>query len=145
MSEKLSAKRQEKPEKPERNNSTELSMSRPIFNTSNKQLRARRARARVHGTASRPRLAVFRGLACISAQLIDDAKSITLCAVSERELADAQKKGTKTQRAQQVGILLARKAKEKGITSAVFDRRGNKYHGRIKAFAESARQEGLQL
>lgn len=105
----------------------------------------RRVRARIEGVDTCPRLALFRGLKSVSAQLIDDVHGITLCSVTERELSAAEKKGTKTKRAECAGALLAKKAKEKKIVSVVFDRRGNKYHGRVKAFADAARQGGLEF
>lgn len=119
-------------------------MSRPTH-VKNKTLRARRVRARIRGTDIRPRLTVVRGSAHISGQLIDDERGVTLCAIHERELSVQDRKGTKTQRAHAAGALLAKKAKEKGIASALFDRGSSSYHGRVKAFAEGARQEGLQF
>lgn len=137
---KLSAGKPVRLAKQEQNN-----MSRPQLHKKSKFLRVRRVRARITGTATRPRLTVLRGLKSISAQLIDDVKGSTLCAVSERELSLAEKKGTKTERAERSGLLLAKKAVAKGLSSVVFDRRGNKYHGRVKAFADAARQGGLQF
>src|SRR3990167_7818827 len=112
-------------------------MSRPTFYKKSKFLRTRRVRAKASGTSVRPRLAVFRALKSIHAQLIDDVIGTTLCAVFERDLSAAQKKEPKTKRAEYAGALLAQRAQKKGIHSVVFDRRGNKYHGRVKAFADA--------
>ena len=103
--------------------------------------RHRRIRAAIEGTAQRPRLAVQRSLKHIHAQLIDDLSGKTIIGVSDVSLKIS--KGTKTERAQAVGEALATKAKVKKITVVVFDRGGNKYHGRIKALAEAARKTGL--
>ncbi|MEK7649271.1 MAG: 50S ribosomal protein L18 [Patescibacteria group bacterium] len=118
---------------------------RPILHNQTALLRVKRSRARITGTHDVPRLAVHRGLKTISAQLIDDGSGTTLCAAAERELSAQQRKGTKTERAQVIGALLAKKAKDKHITRIVFDRRGNKYHGRVKAFADAAREGGLEF
>lgn len=101
--------------------------------------RHRRIRATVSGTATRPRLAVFRSLAHFSAQVIDDVAHKTLVSASDHSL----KTGTKSERAAAVGKTIAEQAKAKNISSVVFDRGGSKYHGRIKAFADAARQAGL--
>lgn len=94
------------------------------------------------GTAQRPRLVVFRSLAHIEAQLIDDVKGHTLVAVGDRQL---KAKGTKTARATAVGAALAEQAKAKKIINVVFDRGGFQYHGRVKALAEAARTGGLKF
>jgi large subunit ribosomal protein L18 len=104
--------------------------------------RHRRLRARLMGTALRPRLAVFRSLKHITTQLIDDTAGRTLLACSDREIK-ATAKQTKTDRAQAVGTALATKAVSQKITTVVFDRGGYRYHGRIKALAEAARAGGL--
>lgn len=106
-----------------------------------RQSRRRRIRAAVSGTAERPRLAIRRSLQHIVAQLIDDAVGKTLCSASDQELKT--KTGNKSDRAAAVGKLIADKAKTKNISRVVFDRGGSKYHGRIKALAEAARQGGL--
>lgn len=106
--------------------------------------RTRRVRARIFGTASRPRLAVFRSNRAIYAQLIDDAGQKTLLAARSAEVKEKSTKG-KSAIAETVGELLAKKAKEKGIVAAVFDRRGYAYHGRVKALAEGARKGGLKI
>ena len=109
--------------------------------------RHKRLRARVSGTESRPRLAVFRSLTQIYAQVIDDTKGNTLCAASSlekeiREQADGKKK---SQLSELVGSLVAKRAKESGITKVTFDRGGNRYHGRVKALGEAARKAGLEF
>ena len=104
--------------------------------------RQQRVRAKVRGSADRPRLHVFRSLRHISVQLIDDDASKTLVAASDREVTA---KGQKTAVALHVGELIAQKAKSAGITKVVFDRAGNRYHGRVKALADGARAGGLQF
>ena len=99
-----------------------------------------RIRRKVSGTAERPRLSVFRSNVGIYAQLIDDLSGQTVAAASSKEIKTA---GTKTEVAKQVGMLVAGKAKAKGIASVVFDRGGFLYHGRIKSLAEGAREGGL--
>lgn len=111
----------------------------------NKQLRKKRVRAKVAGTSVRPRLAVSRGLARTTLQLIDDERGIVIAATYEHELAPADKKKTKTERAYALGLLIAQKGMAKGVTAVVFDRGGNAYHGRVRAAADGARQGGLQF
>jgi len=110
-------------------------------------VRHRRIRAKVHGTSSRPRLAVFRSLNNIYAQVIDDIKGVTVASASSLEPEVKQSKGSqsKGKMSNIVGSLLARRAKEKGIEKVVFDTGGYKYHGRIKAFAEAAREGGMEF
>jgi large subunit ribosomal protein L18 len=105
--------------------------------------RRRRVRAKVSGTAERPRISVFRSNRGISAQLIDDASGTTLTAVNwtEAEIR-ALPRGDQAKR---VGELLAERAKAAGIAAAVFDRGGYQYHGHVKALAEGAREGGLTL
>jgi large subunit ribosomal protein L18 len=100
----------------------------------------------VAGTAERPRLAVFRSLNHIYAQIIDDAAGHTLASATDME-ADVRTKrdGKKSEVASLVGEALAKKAKEKGIEAVVFDRGGFKYHGRVKALAEAVRKGGLRF
>ncbi len=105
--------------------------------------RIQRMRARVRGTTERPRLAVFRGLAHISAQIIDDATGRTLAAAYDRELSASEAKKTKVEIAMAVGTLIAERAKGKGVTQVVFDRRDKQYQGRVRALAEGARTAGL--
>lgn len=102
-----------------------------------------RSRSRVAGTAERPRLCVYKSLAQVYAQLIDDTTGRTLQAVSTMSKECKDIKGTKSERCRQVGSQLAQKALAAGISSVVFDRNGFRYHGRIKALADGAREAGL--
>jgi large subunit ribosomal protein L18 len=106
--------------------------------------RHRRVRGKVVGTAERPRVAVFRSNRGISAQLVDDTTGRTLAAATWMGLPKSFK-GTKTEQAEAVGKQLAQNAKKAGIESAVFDRGGYLYHGRVKALADGAREEGLSF
>ena len=105
--------------------------------------RRRRVRAKVHGTAERPRISVFRSNRGIFAQLIDDEAGRTLAAVNwtESELRPL----SPMQQAARAGALLAERARAAGIETAVFDRGGYKYHGRVKALADGAREGGLHF
>lgn len=107
--------------------------------------RHKRVRKTVSGTASRPRLCVYRSLKNIYAQIIDDDKGITLVSASslEGELKNAN--GGNKDAAKQVGALIAKKALEKGIDTVVFDRGGYIYHGRVSELAEGAREAGLKF
>ncbi len=109
--------------------------------------RHKRVRKKVFGTPERPRLNVFRSLKHIYAQIIDDTIGHTLVAASTLDPTIREKiKGkTKTEQAREVGRLLAQKALAKGITRVAFDRGGYKYHGRVKALAEGAREGGLEF
>ena len=109
--------------------------------------RHRRVRAKVEGTISRPRLCVFRSLNHIYAQVIDDSRGHTLTAAStlDPEIRDEVAGKVKTARAELVGSLLAKRALTKGIDRVVFDHGGYKYHGRVKALADAARQGGLKF
>jgi large subunit ribosomal protein L18 len=111
------------------------------------ELRRKRIRSKISGTAARPRLSAFLGNRNIYAQLIDDDKSVTLAAAStlSAELKGKIKSTDTIAAAQQVGELLAKKGVEKGIKKAVFDRGGHIYHGRIKALADAARKAGLEM
>jgi large subunit ribosomal protein L18 len=115
-----------------------------------------RIRHNVRGTEERPRLAVFRSLKHIYAQVIDDRRGHTLVAASSGEDGSGEKKSGEKKKsaaasggnvagAKQVGKLIAERAKAKGISKVVFDRGGYKYHGRIKALADSAREAGLEF
>lgn len=104
-----------------------------------------RIRKKVVGDAQKPRLSVFRSNAQIYAQLIDDATGTTLASASSRESDIAAQKAPKVEKSKMVGAAIARKATELGITSCVFDRGGNLYHGRVKAVADGAREGGLQF
>lgn len=104
-----------------------------------------RVRKTVSGTPGRPRLAVYRSLTHIYAQVIDDEQGRTLAASSSIEKAMRDGKGNKTERAKDVGAAVAKKAIDAGVTKVVFDRGGNRYHGRVKALADAAREAGLQF
>ena len=104
--------------------------------------RRKRVRRKVFGTAERPRLSVYRSNVHIYAQLIDDLEGHTLAAARSQEVTGAE---DRTDAARQVGELLANRAAAVGIETAVFDRGGNKYHGRVAALAEGARSGGLEL
>ena len=103
-----------------------------------------RIRRKVTGTSERPRLAVFRSLKSIYAQLIDDSTGKTIVSASSLE-KDAGAKGSNAAAAKAVGVLIAKKAKDKGVTRVVFDRGGYLYHGNIKALADAARENGLEF
>ncbi len=111
--------------------------------------RTRRARAKIYGTSERPRLSVRRSSKHISAQIIDDARGNTLAAVFDNELRDKKVKAEGLTRkiavAFAAGKLLASKALDKGIKQIIFDRRGYRYHGRVKAFADGLRAGGLEF
>jgi len=103
-----------------------------------------RIRRKVSGTTERPRLAVYRSLKSIYAQVIDDATGTTIASASSLE-KEAGAKGSNAAAAKAVGALIAKKAKDKGITRVVFDRGGYLYHGNIKALADAARANGLEF
>jgi large subunit ribosomal protein L18 len=105
--------------------------------------RRRRVRAKINGTATRPRISVFRSNRGISAQLVDDVTGRTLAAVNwfEPELRSL----SKTERASRSGQALAERAKAAGVTEAVFDRGGYRYHGHVRAFAEAIREAGVAV
>lgn len=107
-----------------------------------REKRRRRIRRRIYGTAERPRLSVFRSNAHIYAQLIDDDAGRTLAAADSRQIGEAE---GRTEAAQKVGELVAERAREAGVETVIFDRGGNKYHGRVAALAEGARSGGLKL
>ncbi len=104
-----------------------------------------RIRARVSGTASKPRLSVFRSNCDIYCQLIDDANGFTLASASSRMKDIAAQSGTKVEKSLAVGKVLAQKATALGITTCVFDRGGYLYHGRVKSVADGAREGGLKF
>ena len=106
--------------------------------------RHKRVRAKIAGTPERPRLNVFRSEANIYAQIIDDVAGKTLVAASSLEKS-FECEGTKTDAAKKVGMMVAERAKAKGIDVVVFDRGGYVYHGRVQALAEGAREGGLQF
>ncbi len=99
-----------------------------------------RVRAKVKGTAERPRLVVFRSLKHMSVQIVDDVMKKTIMTVTDAGLT-----GKKTEKSVEVGKRIAEKAKAAGITKVVFDRGGYQYHGRVKAVAEGAREGGLEF
>jgi large subunit ribosomal protein L18 len=100
-------------------------------------------RKRISGTSARPRLAVFRSNKDIYVQVIDDVACVTIVGTSSRAKALEGESGTKTELSHKVGLEIARIAKEKGVEAVVFDRGGFKYHGRVKALADGAREGGL--
>jgi large subunit ribosomal protein L18 len=108
-----------------------------------RQRRHRRVRGKIFGSAERPRLVVFRSNRGIEAQLVDDLEGKTLAAASWLNLKSF--KGSKTDQATEVGKLLAQNAKQAGVETAVFDRGGYLYHGRVKALADAAREGGLKF
>jgi large subunit ribosomal protein L18 len=115
-----------------------------VLTKENRRLkRRRRVRAKISGTANRPRISVFRSNRGLSAQLVDDVSGNTLAAVNwfEAELRSL----AKSERATRAGQLLAERAKAAGVSEAVFDRGGYRYHGQVKALAEGAREAGLVL
>ena len=108
--------------------------------------RKARVRKRVYGTSERPRLNVFRSAKHIYAQVINDDEGVTLVAASTVEVGGPVAQGGKKQeRAADVGKVLAQRCKERGIDAVVFDRNGYKYHGRVRAVADAAREGGLNL
>lgn len=107
-----------------------------------RERRHSRVREKIRGSAARPRLAVFRSLTHIYAQLVDDDAGRTLAAASSKEAKD---KGKRIESAKTVGTLLADRAKQKGVTEVVFDRGGYRYHGRVKALADGVREAGVKL
>ena len=107
--------------------------------------RHRRVRKKVAGTSDRPRLAVFRSNRHIVAQVIDDSVGQTLAAASSIEAAFKTKGSDKSGTAAEVGRLVAERAKQKGVSKVVFDRGGSRYHGRVAALADAAREAGLEL
>ena len=100
-----------------------------------------RVRKKVSGTAERPRLVIYRSLKHIYAQVVDDATGRTLAAASDLTLAE----GKKADKSLEVGKQIAARAKDAGITRVVFDRAGYRYHGRVKAVADGAREGGLEF
>ncbi|GAB6992479.1 50S ribosomal protein L18 [Paenibacillus pini] len=106
-----------------------------------------RVRKKIEGTAERPRLNVFRSSKHMYAQLIDDVAGVTIVSAStvDKEISESIKNGGSVESARQVGELVAKRAKDKGHTSVVFDRGGYLYHGRIQALADAAREAGLEF
>lgn len=110
-----------------------------------RKARHARVRNKLHGTAECPRMAVYRSGKHIYAQFINDDSGVTLAAASSLDKSIRAGQGTFTERARQVGELAGERASEKGITDVVFDRGGFKYHGRVAALAEGAREKGLNF
>ncbi len=112
-----------------------------------RQRRQDRIRKKVHGTTLRPRLNVFRSASNIYAQVIDDAKGITITAAStlDKEVREGLKSSGNVDAAKMVGAAVAKKAIEKGVKDVIFDRGGYIFHGRIKALADAAREAGLNF
>jgi large subunit ribosomal protein L18 len=104
-----------------------------------------RIRAKIAGTAQKPRLSVFRSNTDIYVQLIDDDNAVTLASASSKDKDIKAQAGTKSEKSKLVGQAIARKAKELGFEKVVFDRGGNLYHGRVKSVADGAREGGLQF
>ena len=118
-----------------------------IRNLDKKEIRTRihkRIRRKLAGTAERPRLAIFRSVAHIYAQVIDDSKGVTLVSASSVDKA-AKTNGGNVAAAKAIGKLVAERAKDKGVTKVVFDRGGYTFHGRVKALADAARAAGLEF
>lgn len=107
--------------------------------------RHKRIRENLHGTADRPRLNVFRSNANITAQIIDDEKGVTLVSASTLEKELKISNGGNVEAAKKIGEEIAKRAKKAKITEVVFDRGGYLYHGRVKALAEAARENGLEF
>ena len=107
--------------------------------------RHERIRLRLTGTTGRPRLAVFRSLNQIYAQVIDDSAGRTLASASTLEKGLRESSGTKSEQAKVVGRLIAERAKAAGVDKVVFDRAGFRYHGRVRALADAAREAGLDF
>lgn len=109
--------------------------------------RHERVRKTVAGTTERPRLAVFRSLNNIYAQIIDDTRGVTLAAASTLDEEVKKEAGgkKKSEESKLVGALIAKRAKDAGVSEVVFDRGGNRFHGRVKALAEASREAGLKF
>ena len=114
-----------------------------------RQRRRKRIRGRLAGSAERPRLAIHRTLQQIYAQVIDDTRGVTLCSADSLELARkgglGEAKGGAVSGAKAVGAEIAKRAQAAGVTSVAFDRAGYRYHGRVKALADAAREAGLKF
>ena len=122
-------------------------MAKPKTGKSRRTIRHKRVRRKVSGSSERPRLSIFRSLNHVYAQVIDDSKGVTVVTASslDSEIIKERNGKAKTEVSAMVGKLVAERAKGKGVTSVVFDRGGFKYHGRAKALAEAAREEGLSF
>ena len=122
-------------------------MGKKLSRSKARKRRHLRVRKRVNGTADRPRLNVFRSLSQIYAQVINDETGTTLISASsiDRDLRKNMKGKTRTEQAEQVGKVVAERAKSQGIDQVIFDRAGYRYIGRVKALADGARESGLQF
>jgi large subunit ribosomal protein L18 len=120
-------------------------MAQAASRSAARRKRHQRIRLHLEGTASRPRLAVFRSIDQIYAQVIDDGRGHTLVSASSLDASIRGTAGTKSERARRVGALLAERARASGIDRVVFDRSGFRYHGRIRALADGARESGLEF
>ncbi len=114
----------------------------PSIKSLQRQRRKARSRAKISGTAKRPRLTVYRSLQSFEAQLIDDISGVTLVSITSRK---EKKDGTSLKNVQELGKKLGEQAKKKKITTCVFDRNGYAYHGKVKTFADGAREGGLMF
>jgi large subunit ribosomal protein L18 len=122
-----------------------MRQNRKKTNQAARHRRHLRLRKRISGTPERPRLAVYRSLSHIYAQVIDDVAGVTLAAASDIESDLKKASGSKSDLAKQVGTLVAQRARTAGISRVVFDRGGFHYHGRVKALADAAREAGLSF
>ena len=122
-------------------------MPRARYGKARRLTRHLRVRRKISGTSQRPRLAVFRSLHHVYAQVIDDSRGETLVAASslESQIKTQRDGKVKSDVSKEIGALIAQRAKEKGINTVVFDRGGYKYHGRVKALADAAREGGLTV
>jgi large subunit ribosomal protein L18 len=122
-------------------------MREQTIKTQRRERRKQGIRKRLTGTADQPRLTVFRSLQNIYAQIIDDTAGVTLCEAStlSKELRGQLNYGGNSAAAKRVGQILAERAKSKNIAAVCFDRNGYRYHGRIKALADAAREGGLKF
>lgn len=110
-----------------------------------KARRVKRARAKIFGTKERPRLTIYKSLKHLQAQAINDEKGATLVAVSDFDLKTTRKSRKPAEIAKEIGGLMAKKLQEKKIGKVIFDRRGYKYHGIVKIFADAVRENGIQF
>lgn len=120
-------------------------MYKQVNKNATRKKKQRRMRRKLIGNQERPRLCVFRSLNHIYAQIVDDFEGKTLAAASTLDLKDQIESGGNVEVAKQVGALIAEEAKKQGITKVVFDRSGYKYHGRVAALADGARENGLDF
>jgi large subunit ribosomal protein L18 len=120
---------------------------KPLDKKTLRRKRHLRVRKKIKGTPERPRMTIFKSQKHIYVQLIDDTQGVTIAAASttEKEIKEKLEKTWNEKAAQEVGKNIAQKAKDKGITKVVFDRSGYKYHGKVKALAEAAREAGLEF